>query len=307
MRRWHRLLVVAAAGAMVNVATPSAAQAPASYGWWTVTSVSGETGLQPAPDVPTGGFVIEGGPEAPRSFAALLYLLQAQATAGALSLRVAEGSATTPQAAVLACPLENNSFDAAHGGSMADAPKFDCSARSVRGVATDDGSSFTFDVALLRTGNEIAIALVGAAPADRIVFDAPSGESLAVRDSESASPTSPTSPTPSQSTADSAVAERNVAPSMPTADFSSVRAIPGAHDFVVEPQADTAAADVPRIAQPTAMRTSLPTDGVVDTSASGWLRLLAALTVVAMTASWVLAGRSRPLISESLEDEAGDL
>ena len=62
---------------------------------------------------------------------------------------------------------------------MANAPAFDCARRATAGPSSD-GTTYTFDVAPLVSGGVLAVALLPAMPADRVVLAAPDGNSLAV-------------------------------------------------------------------------------------------------------------------------------
>src|SRR5436309_8842908 len=116
----RRALVLAGLVMGVLVVTGSDAwgQASVESGWWTTAPVA------VAPDAPSDGLVVQGGPDAsqPLAFAALGYTGASGAAPSSLKLTVASGSAMTPDATLAVCPL-TTSFIPEQGGAAGDAPK----------------------------------------------------------------------------------------------------------------------------------------------------------------------------------------
>lgn len=159
---------------LVMWAMPAGAAAPRQQGWWTASPVAG-------PDVPDDGLLIEGG----TSFAALVYDVGRDATVGKLKLAVSADSATVPNVTLQLCPLDEPAIEPAQGGSMADAPAYDC-ATNITAEPGSDGTTYEFDVASLLGDGVLAVAIVGTTPADRVVLSAPDGNSLPVEQTSTA-------------------------------------------------------------------------------------------------------------------------
>lgn len=173
-----RLPRIASAAAVALAATlaPWGASAGASTelvatGWWTAAPVA------VAPDAGDGDLVVQGGPrpDAPFAYAALEYRLAPGDSPATLTLTVAEGSASTPTAELVACPL-TEPLEPASGGPAAQAPAHDCGTSVTAAPAAD--ASYTFPVAELATEDRLAVAILPALPADRVVLAAPTGTAL---------------------------------------------------------------------------------------------------------------------------------
>lgn len=152
-------------------------------GWWSATpSVL-------YPDVPPGGLAIQGGPtiESPTAYAAIAFSVAALPISVKLRLVVAPQAASTPEATPLACPLTDPSFEPSHGGSLSDAPSFDCGKRAVTAEKSPDGSTFAFDLTPLIENGIVAVAVMPSAPTERVVFLAPTTSSVEVSAPEGAS------------------------------------------------------------------------------------------------------------------------
>ncbi len=166
-------------------AAPAAADAPEQQGWWTVLNpgVGGLSAPVPVPpDVPSDGLLVQGGPSAssPAAFAALLYSLGQGASASTLTLQVTGNSATTPNSTLEICPLSSDSFNAQEGGPMSAAPSYDCT-NKVTASASSNGTSYQFDASSLVSNGTLAVAVLPTSPSDRVVFNAPDSNSLAVQ------------------------------------------------------------------------------------------------------------------------------
>lgn len=175
--------MVAAVVALAAGAHPASAAEPDSQGWWWSSGAVGGAGAgtPPAlPDVPADGLYIQSSVEGstPGAYAALVYRLPAgSAITGPLTLTVAAGSATTPGAALMACPLVSVTIRPDQG-----APAYDCHT-SARATLAPGESSFSIPVAALASRGALAVALLPAATAERVVLDRPGPVSLAVSQS----------------------------------------------------------------------------------------------------------------------------
>ena len=161
------------------MAAEETAGAGPTQGWWTATNTGGPLPAPPTPDVPDDGLLVEGGPQAPRAYAALVYTVPVGATTVDLRLAVAEGSATTQGAVLRACVL-TKAFEPTQGGTLAKGPTYDCArmAETAPVGAPPAAASYTLDVAALVEGDLLAIALVPADPAARVVFAAPGPDAV---------------------------------------------------------------------------------------------------------------------------------
>jgi len=188
MRVRIQIAIVAAAVVLCTAPSASSAAASSQSGWWTSAPFA-------APDVPTGGLLLQGGPslDQPVSFGAVSFALASGEKAGMLTLTVAASSATTPNATLTVCPL-TKSFSPAEGGPKADGPTFDCGAKATASLS-GDGHTFTVDAAAFARDGSVAVALLPTALTDRIVFDKPDGSWLSTSTSgPSSGPTALTTP-----------------------------------------------------------------------------------------------------------------
>jgi hypothetical protein len=177
-------------------AADAAGTTPEKQGWWSATGapvptlvpgVNGSTSA--APDVPDGGLYVAGSASSPFAVSALRYRLPAGATAATLSLTKAPDSLMVPGTKVRACPLTGDrDFDSAEGGSLTDAPVWDCE-RGVDGVLDPAGVAFTFPVAPLVADDVLAIAIVPGGSDDRVAFAGPDPTALPLTEPSPARPT----------------------------------------------------------------------------------------------------------------------
>lgn len=258
------VVVVATGGA------PAFADAPTAAGWWTVTGASTPVAVGAGgPDVPTGGLVVESGGSAatPVAIAALSYQTAPAAGASAtLTLAVAPNSATTPSSSLEVCPLTGPAtFKPADGGSMSDAPKYDC-AHHVTAAVSSGGDSFSFDLSSLLDGSPVAVAVLPAADVERVVLAKPDQNSLTTG-SASPAPVSNWTPTDSSSSSGSSTSSGGApvaasGPGTPAAvDPSSAVGSPAAASTAADPTA-MAAAD------PTGSVTAAPSAGATPSMAA---------------------------------------
>lgn len=171
-------------GAPVDALGTPGAGAPIRVGWWAASPVgAGVPGLgsSPAPpDVPADGLYVAGGITGPQAYAAMVYELREEVSAAALTLQLAPGSAATPDAGVMVCPLRPTDieFASAQGADAAGGPRYDCE-RAVAGTRNDAGDAYVFDLTPLLTGGDLGVAIVPRGPVDRVVFSRPGDGSLA--------------------------------------------------------------------------------------------------------------------------------
>jgi hypothetical protein len=161
------LLLVAGALAM---GPKAGAETPSKQGWWTATGVLGLPAGVVGPDVPADGLLVEGGPDTPRTYAAIAASLPVDS---ALVLDVAPNSVTTADAALQVCALSSTSFEPAQGGSLDDAPEYDCDRTT---TVTPSVGRYRLDVATFATDGVVAVALLPMGPTDRIVLMEPAVE-----------------------------------------------------------------------------------------------------------------------------------
>lgn len=196
-RRRARLLGLAGLmiGALLVLAAPFAgAQDAASLddsGWWARTNQDPLLSPAAGPDVTPGQLAVEGAPEGATAIAALRATLPADAGSPVLTLGVV--SELGADGAILLACQAGSGWTGAHAGPWAAKPNPDC-AQSVQGIASDDGSEWTFALGPLQFGDQLNIVLTpGVDPARpagldgsafRIVFERPSAASIQVSESE---------------------------------------------------------------------------------------------------------------------------
>lgn len=277
-RRLLPLLVVACASGLV--ATGAGAEVPDGRGWWTI---AGEPPLVEvaSADVPEGGLLIQGSSDDPIAFGALTFDLSDGREPLTLTLSVVPESVSTPTSTLLLCSL-TSPFDAADGGPIDDAPSYDCD--GAIDAEPDESGSYTWDVSSLPSGTELAVAVLGTGPADRVVIAPPGLDTLQVTSSSVVAP--PTTP-PVASSAPSA--GDSTVPPLP----SSGAATPAPPGLLLGPttgQAAPIAPSAPSISGPTAPLPFTPVES--STSAAANMAAVALLFLLAVSAgtTWVLAG-----------------
>jgi hypothetical protein len=287
------VIALATLAAIVFCGARASADPPTTAGWWTVAN-PGPLSLPVGSDVPKGGLLIEGGygsatgaaDSSPVAYAAVVYKFDAGATPGALTLTVPSGSASTPTAVLQLCPLKSDTFKAAQGAPMAEAPPFNCQ-NSVTAALPSNGSSYTFYVSSLSTDGELAVAILPTSPSDRVVLAAPGADSLpttpATTDTASAAPggadTGSATPTDGGSTAQ--------APSLTggPSDASSLPSTPASADAAaITPANASATPSTPRTG-------NFPTSAnIASTASKGAVAFLVAALLMGLV-EWELAGR----------------
>ena len=187
----RRLALSAAAAVLAGASlwlwtAPAKAAAPSKDGWWTVTN-SGLGFTPPAPQVPSGGLYIENGFTGPTAISALTFEVQPGSAVGTITLKISGNPVITSPP--VACPITaaGQNYQPAQGGAWSDRPAYDCTKSQVTGTVSSDQTTVTFDGApLLANGTVAAVILAGGQP-DRVAFDAPGPETLAVTPSGSGS------------------------------------------------------------------------------------------------------------------------
>jgi hypothetical protein len=167
-----------AAGTFLGAEPAAAQETSVQSGWWSSSPVL-------APDAPADGLVIQGGPDAnaPTAYAAVAGVLAPATKATRLTLAVAPGSATTPNVTLSLCRL-TEPFAPAQGGASTDAPAYDCASKLTASVSSD-GTSYSFDLASLAAGSELAVAVLPTAATDRVVLSRPGPSSIETADASS--------------------------------------------------------------------------------------------------------------------------
>lgn len=279
------------------------ADAPTQQGWWSATPTSATV------DVPPDGLLIQGGSSAsaPLAFAALIYSLPPNARAGILTLNVASNSGTVPGSGLKVCHL-TQAIKPEQGGPMSEAPGYDCASEV---NSSESSGHLTVDVSRLTADNKVAIALLPAAPASRIVLERPGAGSLPVAlqaDQSSGPPASEigsttqdspgvapppqpqdpfgTQPSSVEGPAPSTVAAQVIGPEAPTT-FSA----PPVTDLRALPPADTKPGGVAQAAASTPSSghgSGLPSIGII----------IALLGIVSASALWTVAGANPQMASQ---------
>jgi hypothetical protein len=188
-----RRLVVAATGVALSLALagpPAHAAAPSAYGyWWRLQTGSGPS-LPPPPVVPSGGLWVAVDVSGQQAVSAVRFKAARGDEIRSLVLTVARSSGQG--AVMLACPARS-SWQAVEAGDWATRPQTACDVAFVKGVASADGSSWSFDVrGLARSGTLDVVILPppDATSTFSVAFDRPSSASIVTR----SSPGSPSPP-----------------------------------------------------------------------------------------------------------------
>jgi hypothetical protein len=156
----------------------------ADAGWWWRAQTPLGVGLLAPPTVQPGQLLVQGAPDGPLAVAAVRYSLPTGSRGATLTLRVADGGG--PGAVVLACPPASPWFGQ-DAGAWEGRPEADCSS-SVPGMPSDDGETWSFELDLLRTEDELDVVLVpGSVEGVEVVgstfsvtFERPAAEDLSV-------------------------------------------------------------------------------------------------------------------------------
>ena len=296
-RRGIARLVAAASvavAAVLGTAPPVAvAVENVESGWWSTAPAA------TAVDVPADGLLVQGGltADSPQAYAALTFTLTEGEAPKSLTVVVADGSATTPNASLVACPV-GEAFAPARNGAMADAPSFDCTTKAAASPSAD-GSSYRFDVAELATGGALSVAIVPAAATDRVVLERPTPNWLATT---TPSPGETPEATTDLAPADDAFADE---PALEPPAALSLEPFELARPLGPEDAAPAVAAPTPDdVAVAAPSRASTPSAAVAPASASSSSGSSSRLPAVVFTALalvgttlWLAAGREPDVLA----------
>lgn len=154
------------------------AEEPDAQGWWTATDPGGLPAQPPAaPDVPSDGLLLQTGSTTPTAYAALVYAVPEGETADSLTLTTAPNAGTSPSSVIDLCPLKSPSFTPEQGGSIANAPAYDCT-KKVTAILGADGVTFKVAVGGLVSDGHLAVALLPGASTLRVVLSKADASSL---------------------------------------------------------------------------------------------------------------------------------
>jgi len=293
-------LVAVSLGLPFAAAGTAHAATGVTSGWWASSP------LVVAPDVGDGQLLVQGGPSAeePLAYAGISFALEEGEEPESLTLTVAEGSATTPAAELRLCALDAPATDAA--GETADgAPAPDC-ATEVAAAPSEDGTTYTFDVAALAGDGALDVAVLPGPQPARVVLEAPEVGALAAAapvnpiggPSPGASPTRTASPSSRSSSGATSSSGSG-------GSFSAPRATPSVSIPRASTPAATPAASAPEDEEASApLRPPTPFEPAASVGGSSGgasfpvVVLFVALAGLAATL-WTMAGRG----SEALTDE----
>lgn len=171
-------------------AAPAGAQARINdAGWWWRAQGTPTAGLLAPPTVAPGQLLVQGAPDGPVAIAAVRATLPAGSSGATLTLRVAEGQPPPgPGAVVLACPPRGKWFGT-DAGAWESRPEADCE-QSAPGMPSDDGTSWSFELGLLRQGDVLDVVLVPGSvegvdvvgASFSVTFERPTPEDVSVSD-----------------------------------------------------------------------------------------------------------------------------
>ena len=276
--------------ALVWTAAHAGAASSVAAGWWTSSPL-------PAPDVPSGGLSVQGGPDAsnPVAFSALSFALGAGEKATSVRLAVTANSGTTPNAQLMACAL-TTPLTPASGGAMNQAPKYDCGSKATASPSSD-GKTYSFDVSGIPATGALAIAILPTQATDRVVFDAPTTSSLT-------STTAPVSTSADSSSLGDSSATSSSLSSGPTSSPSfDVPSTPA--PVVPGPASGSLGSETPRASAPAASQTAVGVGTTTGTASKGHTRVLVPLALglaIVAAALWLLAGAGGDQFAELAEE-----
>jgi hypothetical protein len=296
--------MVVAAGVVVSSRGPARAVQGVESGYWWQGQPDGAP-LPPPPNVPASGLWVSGNQAAPVAIAAIRIQLSSGEQAPALTAKInsafppvqATSAANADQLVVMACPT-SGAWKPAQAGAWSARPQYDCSG-AVHGTVSPDGTTISFDLGGVVTGDKVDVALVpgtGAAVIPNVpgvpAPPQPSGFDLTLQ------PVTPdqvhTSPGAASSSADTsgsgASADVAAPTDVPGTDFGSVGSAP-ATDFNFAANAVQASAGVAASSTPSVAPGSLAPQarGIADTSVKdnkGYRALAAILLAVLLWWAW---------------------
>jgi hypothetical protein len=302
--RTRRLILGAATLALVFGPTSGAASAiePTNTGWWT-SLAAGPLGQAAGPDVPPGGILVQAGPasDAPIAYGAVRYELGPGQEASTLTLRLAPGALSTPDAIRL-CALTVATFEDAEGGSLDDAPAYD-PADCVEVLEASGSYVADLSGSMSRGADGVLALAVVPGQAGRVVLDPPDDESLQTATStdrstggtpSSGGPGAPGTIPPAPSTATGAASGSSPRPAVTVPSLSSGGASVGSSGAsagplpAAAPSGDTEAVAAGPVAGSVPASSSAP-------SANDWAPFGFFMLVLAGGTAWGMASRSAAL------------
>ena len=282
-------------------AKPAGAMAPDQQGWWTSLDAGSvpEVGSLPSPappDVPAQGLLVEGPSSSPVAYAALVYYLPAGATATTLTLTIAANSASTPKTTLELCPLVNPVLNPEQGGPTSDAPAYDC-AKNVSAGPDSEGSGYQFQVSSFVSDGSLAVAILPTGLTDRVVFDQPDANSLAVQSPPAGAPTQTQSPSPGVTpnpTSGTPIPESTAIPSLGITDFGATPSPAAGFGAAASTGSPSPSAAAPAQASPRSYA-AIPAFRTIDgDNASPLMVALVVAGLLGGGALWLINGRRRP-------------
>jgi hypothetical protein len=244
---------------------------------------------------------ISAGPSSPPvAYAGLVYYLPLGGSASTLTLTVAAHSVTTPKATLELCPLTNPVLNPEQGGPSSDAPPYDCT-HNVSAAPNAAGSAYAFQVSQLVSDGSLAVAILPTNPTDRVVFDQPDANSLAVQSPPVSS--LPQTQSPSPGATPISATEIPIPEALPTFGISQFGPQPSPSPAAAPP---APAPPTPSAPAQASSRTysAIPAFGVFNGDNASPLTV--ALVVAGLSggaALWFMTGRRRP--DEGGPDEGG--
>lgn len=170
-------------------------------GWWWRAQSGLLVPLPPPPGVEDGQLVVQSSPEGAQAIAAVSGALAAGQTNPVLTLDVATDGGGA--AAVLLACRAGSAWVGSDAGRWDSRPEVDCST-SVTGLASEDGTQWTFALGPLEDAGRVDVVLVPGrladaelAPAFNLVFDEPTAASITT----TVGPTPPAPTAPASATA----------------------------------------------------------------------------------------------------------
>lgn len=167
-------------------------------GWWWRAQSGLLVPLPPPPGVEDGQLVVQSSPEGAQAIAAVSGALAAGQTNPVLTLDVATDGGGA--AAVLLACRAGSAWVGSDAGRWDSRPEVDCST-SVTGLASEDGTQWTFALGPLEDAGRVDVVLVPGrladaelAPAFNLVFDEPTAASIMT--TVGSAPAAPTSTAP---------------------------------------------------------------------------------------------------------------
>lgn len=192
MRRLFRIFLPLASAAIVLLpSAPLGASEVDAVGWWW-RAQTGLVAVPAPPNVPEGGLAVGTAPDGATAVGAVRFVLDDEAPVR-LTLTVAD-SQGTPE--LLACPPTVR-WAPAQAGRWPSRPAPACDLAEVEGAPSEDGATWTFDVAAFPAEQRLDLVIVpiGDPAAFQISFEPPEATALETR-STAAPPPPPPTPTP---------------------------------------------------------------------------------------------------------------